>query len=142
MTAGIYKITAKTGEVYVGQSSNIEQRWAQHISWMKHSEDNANKDLQRLYDEQGPSTFTFEIIEVIPDAKQYSTALLTRERWWQQQYPNCLGTEGTSVLEDDQVRAMRAMRATSKCKDVAKHFGVSHTLVSLICNHKRYTHVV
>ena len=36
MTSGIYKITNdRTGEVYVGQSYNIEKRWEQHKEELK-----------------------------------------------------------------------------------------------------------
>lgn len=34
MSSGIYKLTFKDGSVYIGKSSNIDKRWAQHTKAM------------------------------------------------------------------------------------------------------------
>ena len=61
MTSGIYKITNdRTGEVYVGQSYNIEKRWEQHKEELKNGTHH-NSGLQEDY--YKGDTFSYEIIE-------------------------------------------------------------------------------
>lgn len=60
---GIYKIeNLKNGKVYVGQSRNIEKRWAQHCEELKKGTHH-NKHLQRAYDKYGTDAFRFSIVE-------------------------------------------------------------------------------
>ena len=59
-TSGIYKITNdRTGEVYVGQSNNIEKRWEQHEEELKNGTHH-NSGLQE--DFNNGDSFTYEII--------------------------------------------------------------------------------
>ena len=60
-TSGIYKITNnRTGEVYIGQSKNIEKRWAQHQKELKKGTHH-NRNLQKHYNRG--DTFSYSILE-------------------------------------------------------------------------------
>ena len=58
MSCGIYKITNKVnGKIYIGQSINIERRWA---------EERGNKDkslVEQDIQTYGVNNFVFEILE-------------------------------------------------------------------------------
>lgn len=57
---GIYKITNLiTNKTYIGQSTNIEQRWEEH----KFYSNNEHTALQAAFKKYGISNFSFEIIE-------------------------------------------------------------------------------
>lgn len=60
---GIYKITNLiNGKIYVGQSNNIERRFAQHKSPYE-QERFSDKPLYKAFKKYGIENFTFEIIE-------------------------------------------------------------------------------
>ena len=64
MSCGIYVITNKVnGKQYVGQSVNIERRWEQHRSSLKHNRA-VNRYLQYAWNKYGADNFTFSIIEL------------------------------------------------------------------------------
>lgn len=71
---GIYKITNKiNGKSYVGQSTNIFNRWDKH-RWQIKSGD---KPLYKAFRKYGIENFTFEILEQCPKEK-----LDEREVYW------------------------------------------------------------
>lgn len=75
---GIYKITSPSGKVYIGQSTNIKQRWEDYNKMIR------CKRQTRLYNslqKHGPENHIFEIIEEC-DEKQ----LLERETHWKKYY--------------------------------------------------------
>lgn len=58
---GIYKITNTTnGKCYIGQSRDIEARWAKHLSAYKSSPE---WELYRAFKKYGIGAFSFEVIE-------------------------------------------------------------------------------
>lgn len=60
---GIYKITNKVnGKIYVGQSVNIKQRWAEHKANLRNNK-HENLYLQNAWNKYGEENFSFEIIE-------------------------------------------------------------------------------
>ena len=62
----VYKITSKkTGEVYIGCSLRLVERWIQHKSTLKHNR-HANKNLQKIYDEYGLDNLKFEVLREYP----------------------------------------------------------------------------
>ena len=74
---GIYKITSLASEKsYVGQSTNIANRWSDHIKNAISSAPSANKLYQEMRKYQ-PCNFTFEILEEVPRNK-----LDERELYW------------------------------------------------------------
>lgn len=74
---GIYKIENQiTGRVYIGQSTNIVQRWYKHTT-MLNNQWHFCSDLQRDWNELGKSKFSFSVIEECD-----SRSLLEREKYW------------------------------------------------------------
>lgn len=72
MTRGIYMIrNKKTGQLYIGQSSNIERRWKEHCRM-------TNIDAA-IYDD-GVDNFSIELLEEVPISSD--TSLLEREQYW------------------------------------------------------------
>lgn len=77
MTCGIYLITNKiNGHMYVGQSSNIEERWKSHIKKSK------SKDaliVDRAINKYGSEKFSLQIITTLPDIKSIKNK---HEKYW------------------------------------------------------------
>lgn len=79
---GIYKITNITNDMcYVGQSTNIAERWRQHIKRGLGAETPTRNKLYPAMQEFGLENFTFEIIEEC----SYNQ-LNEREQFWQDFY--------------------------------------------------------
>ena len=77
MTCGIYSILNKTnGKIYVGQSSNIEDRWHYHRKKLRKSF-HYNTHLQNAWNKYGEDSFEFDILE-----KCSYESLNDNERWW------------------------------------------------------------
>jgi len=65
--SGVYKITRlKTGEVYLGQSTNVSTRWAEHCKAALGVGTLASSQLHRVMKEDGPEQFTWEVLERVP----------------------------------------------------------------------------
>lgn len=74
---GIYKISCKiTGQVYIGQSTQISRRWATHKRELRQGT-HYNKLMQEAYNEYGEKSFEYEILEQCPAKK-----LDERERFY------------------------------------------------------------
>ena len=75
---GIYKITRlKTGEMYVGKSTNVHDRWIQHLKTAMHCGTIAHSILHTTMEKDGVDNFTFELLEEVPKDK-----LTEREKFW------------------------------------------------------------
>lgn len=60
---GIYKITNKqTGDIYIGQSVNIAERWKQHVKCGLGIDASATNKLYNNMQKYGVWNFTFEIL--------------------------------------------------------------------------------
>ena len=76
--SGIYKITRiKTGEIYIGKSTNIKDRWIQHCKTVYGAGTIAHSILHTTMQKDGVENFTFEMIEEVPKEK-----LREREKYW------------------------------------------------------------
>ena len=76
--SGIYKITRlKTGEVYIGKSTNVKDRWQQHCKTVFGAGTIAHSILHTTMQKDGLQNFTFELIEEVPKEK-----LSEREKYW------------------------------------------------------------
>lgn len=74
---GIYKITSPSGRVYIGQSVDIENRWAHYRSL-------DCRDMPKLYaslSKYGHEAHCFELVEECDISN-----LSERERYWQEHY--------------------------------------------------------
>ena len=64
--SGIYKITnIHTGEIYVGQSTDIHNRWCSHVKSACGLEGVADSMFQRALKKYGVDSFTFELLEEV-----------------------------------------------------------------------------
>lgn len=76
--SGIYKITRlKTGETYIGKSTNVKDRWQQHCKTVFGAGTIAHSILHTTMQKDGLQNFTFELVEEVPKDK-----LTEREKYW------------------------------------------------------------
>ena len=76
--SGIYKITRlKTGEVYIGKSTDIKKRWTEHCKTAYGVGSIAHSILHTTIRCDGIENFTFELLEEVPKDK-----LTEREKYW------------------------------------------------------------
>ena len=76
--SGIYKITRiKTGEIYIGKSTNVRDRWIQHCKTACGCGTIAHSILHTTMEKDGLQNFTFELLEEVPKEK-----LSEREKYW------------------------------------------------------------
>lgn len=85
MTTGIYKITSPTGKVYIGQSTNIEQRF---YYYRKGKNYKFQTRLKHSIEKHGLEKHLFEIVE-----KCSAEELNLRERYYQDLY-DATGVQG------------------------------------------------
>jgi group I intron endonuclease len=79
--SGIYKIeNTRTGECYIGCSTNIQARLKQHLIDLM-NEFHINKLLQRSWNIHGAESFVFSVVEVVGDP----VFLPHRELYWIQE---------------------------------------------------------
>ena len=75
---GVYKITRlKTGEVYIGKSTNIKDRWIQHCKSCYHCGTISYSTFHKTLEKDGIQNFTWEVLEEVPKDK-----LTEREKYW------------------------------------------------------------
>lgn len=68
--SGIYKITyIKTGEAYIGRTTDIQTRWQNHIKTACGLEGAARSTLHSRLEKDGIWNYTFEILEEVPKEK-------------------------------------------------------------------------
>lgn len=76
--SGIYKITRlKTGEIYIGKSVNVKDRWVQHAKSAFHCGTISHSILHTTIEKDGIENFTWELLEEVPKDK-----LGDREKYW------------------------------------------------------------
>ena len=75
---GIYKITRlKTGEIYIGKSTDVKKRWGEHAKTAYGVGSIAHSILHTTIKRDGIENFTFELLEEVPKDK-----LTEREKYW------------------------------------------------------------
>jgi len=75
--SGIYRIQCTpTGKFYIGSSSNLPQRWREHLSKLRRGL-HSNRHLQNAWNKYGEDQFTFQIIEFV-----MPFYILEREQYW------------------------------------------------------------
>ena len=68
--SGIYKITRmKTGEIYIGKSTDVKKRWAEHCKTAYGVGTIAHSMLHTTIKKDGIENFTFELLEEVPKDK-------------------------------------------------------------------------
>lgn len=85
--SGIYKITfIKTGESYIGKSTNVNKRWTEHIKTSMGIGSIAHSTVHTKMNKEGLWNFTFELLEEVSKDK-----LSEREKYYIELYDtkNC-----------------------------------------------------
>ena len=76
--SGIYKITRlKTGEIYIGKSTDVKKRWTEHCKTVFGVGSIAHSILHTTMKKDGIENFTFELLEEVSKDK-----LTEREKYW------------------------------------------------------------
>ncbi len=76
--SGIYKITRlKTGEIYIGKSTDVKKRWSEHCKTAYGVGTIAHSILHTTIKKDGIENFTFELLEEVSKDK-----LTEREKYW------------------------------------------------------------
>ena len=89
--SGIYKITCiKTGEIYIGKSTDVKSRWQQHCKSAFNCGTIAHSLLHTKMKQHGIEQFTFELVEQVPKEQ-----LSEREKF----YINFYQTKETGLNE-------------------------------------------
>jgi group I intron endonuclease len=121
---GIYKITNPNNKVYIGQSTNIENRFDVYIKYT--SKIKSQVKLYNSIKKYGPDSHTFEIIEICEINK-----LNERERYYQDFYNvlnpeiglNCRLTNSndkTGKLSEETKEKIRKYNLGKSCKEETK----------------------
>lgn len=80
--SGIYKVTyLKTGEAYIGKTTNIKKRWSEHIKSSLDIGTIAHSSFHTRLKKDGLWNYTFEILEEVP-----KEGLTEREKFYIQLY--------------------------------------------------------
>ena len=80
--SGIYKVTyLKTGEAYIGKTTNIKKRWGEHIKSALDIGTIAHSSFHTRLKKDGLWNYTFEILEEVPKEN-----LTEREKFYIQLY--------------------------------------------------------
>ena len=113
----IYKITHKsTHQCYIGQTSNIYDRWKAHIT-------HNDSPIQKAITEEGLSAFTFEVLEECPREKSND-----RETFWINYYHAYEAGYNTNRGEGEAKQqigdAIKPIRAKTKRSSVNSPDGV------------------
>lgn len=109
---GIYKITKKeNGKAYIGQSNNIERRFAQHC----YKGEKAKIPLDIAIKKYGKDAFTFEVIEECS-----SEQLNEREAYWIKYYDTVKNGYNCSEGGDQQSTGENNGRSKLTEKDIIK----------------------
>lgn len=140
---GIYKITNNVNnKCYIGQSRDIEARWAKHLSAYKSSPE---WELYRAFKKYGISSFSFEIIE-----ECLIEELNEREIYWIAQYDSfnngynmtlggeaCNGTNDKSVYQYDLLGQF--IKEYKSAHEAARENNIQFTNICKVCRGERKT---
>ena len=140
---GIYKITnTVNGKCYVGQSRDIEARWAKHLSAYKSSPE---WELYRAFKKYGIAAFSFEVVEECTIEE-----LNEREIYWIAQYDSfnngynmtlggeaCNGTNDKAVYQYD--LSGQFIKEYKSAHDAARENNIQFTNICKVCRGERKT---
>lgn len=120
MACGIYKITNKiNGLSYIGQSTQIEKRWKEHI-WGK-----GNQPLHKDLKQYGISNFIFEILELCQQDE-----LLSKEKKWIKYYGTFQNGYNLNDGGDNHEYAINITKKKIFCYDLNGNFIQSYESLS------------
>jgi len=126
MNIGIYKITSPSGKIYIGQSTNIEDRW----DYYKRITCKRQPKLYYSFKKYGVETHLFEIVE-----KCCIEQLDEREIYWGEFY-NVLNENGLnlrlgngrgSCSENTKNKISNSLKGQRKSKEHCLHLSIAKT---------------
>lgn len=135
---GIYKIENKVnGKVYVGQSVNIELRWGNHKSELKHNNHN-NKYLQRAWNKYGSENFEFTVLEECELRELNSKEIFWIEYFdsYNSGYNATLGGEGTQMISENTIQKIYELYSSGDYipREIGEMLGVDRRTVERYLN--------
>lgn len=83
----------ENAKMYIGSSTNIENRWKQHMEMLQSCSHHSYK-LQNDYNKYGITKFTFTVLEITTDTNK----LLSCEQKWIDEYESYLDNVGYNIL--------------------------------------------
>ena len=137
---GIYKITNKINhKSYIGQSTNIEKRWNNHLSSVNNTQDHCyNYPVYRAMRKYGVQNFSFEVLELCS-----SELLDEREQYWVSYFDTYKngynqtvgGNNPQSKVKDYIVDITNDLKlSTLSIAEIAKKYNMSYEMVRNIYN--------
>ena len=108
---GVYKITSPSGQIYIGESSDIKRRWKDY----KHSKGKGQPKLKNSFQKYNVNQHIFEIIEecLFEDLK-------CRERYWQDFYDVLNGGLNCSLTECGELKKETSEETLQKLSNSLK----------------------
>ena len=137
-TGCVYKIQTPGGP-YVGATiTGFAYRWSSHVGRLRNS-NHFNKDLQAQWDKNGPTKFSFEVLEVGINPEH----LNSRESYWIKELDahntgmNASSKSGMLVHKEEQISAIiEDIKSSVTYREISDRHGVSLGTVSNI--NKKY----
>lgn len=105
MTCGIYQLTFQSGMLYIGQSVNIENRWAQHFD--KFQKGTAAKSMQQEFNRVGSPSAEILLVchkdhlDMMETMYIHSRLDQVRERVLNTSIPACYSDEDVAIATSD-----------------------------------------
>lgn len=166
-TIGIYAVEdVDTGNIYVGQSSDIAKRWSNHSTFLKNGK-HCYKELQEAYNKD-KDRIKYTILEECNEEM-----LQEREDWWikhvqkidgwtllnKQKFGGnhntkvkdtsrmCKAQRGEKngncrLRKEDVIEIKKLLKKGVTQKELARQFGVSKTHINNIANSKRWKNII
>ena len=154
--SGIYIIRNKdNGKMYIGQSKNLESRWAQHKTELRANR-HPNRYLQGAWNKHGEDAFEFEILEYcsldeLDEKEQYYIKFYDSGKKGYNLNKGGQGIKGFKHTEE-QISKMRRIqsplivlqfdlefnvvaRFEGGCVHAAKHYGFTKECIRKCCEH-------
>lgn len=117
--SGIYRIDGPNGKFYVGSAQRLLRRWIEHKRDLRKG-CHANPRLQSAWSKYGEKSFSFTVIEVVPEMGR----LIEREQFWIDELEAV--DEGYNVLRIADSRLGLKSSDETKRKQSAAHTGRKH----------------
>ena len=117
---GIYKITSPTGKIYIGQSVDIERRWADHRSMPKSDKGNL---LYNSFLSHGVDSHKFEILE-----RCSKEMLNERERYYIKKYDTFDTEHGLNLTKGGDSKVVFSKKTLQKMSEAKKGVRSKHLI--------------
>lgn len=115
MSAGIYCIKNDVNKkVYVGKAKNLENRWEQHKTKLLNN-NHDNIFLQQDFNDYGLDSFTYSVLEKVPEQPNINKILFAKEREWGEKLNARDRNYGYNIANFQQIKENNYNEAKSLC---------------------------